>query len=157
MVMQRAPVICSACLVGVNCRYDGGSKPIPELIPFLRAGWLIPVCPEQLGGLSTPREPAEVRDGEGTDVLDGTARVITAGGRDVTAAFVRGAEEVAGLARRSGASLAIMKSGSPSCGAAGVTTALLKRCGLRVFDEGAVGMLAAYAGDRRGLRLHRES
>lgn len=143
----RAPVLVSACLAGVACRYDGGSCPLPEVTGLVRAGRAIPVCPEQLGGLPTPRPRAEIRGGDGADVLAGRARVVDEAGRDMTDAFRRGAEEVLRLARLTGARRALLKARSPSCGAGeiydgsfrgtlrpgdGVTAALLRREGLEV-------------------------
>jgi uncharacterized protein YbbK (DUF523 family) len=104
----------------------------------------VPVCPEQLGGLTTPRTPAEIVGGDGHGVLDGSARVIDSEGRDVTDAFVRGAEEVAALCKRLGIREVVLKARSPSCGVGtirrggesfagdGVTAALLKRRGIAV-------------------------
>ncbi len=132
--------LCSACLLGVRCRYDGASKPNDEVIQLVRRETLIPVCPEQLGGLPTPREPAEQR-GE---------RVVAKSGRDVTESFVRGAEQVLQLARLFGIKEAILKQRSSSCGCGqiydgtfsgniikgdGVTTSLLKKNGIRVISE----------------------
>ena len=102
------PLLVSACLLGFCCKYSGGSNRLPdEALESLRRRYrLIPVCPEAAGGLPTPRTPSE-RRGE---------RVITRDGRDVTAEFHRGAELAGRLAERFGASLALLKSNSPSCG-----------------------------------------
>jgi len=99
---------------------------------------LIPVCPEQLGGLPTPRPPAEILGGDGADVLSGTARVINLRGEEVTEAFMRGAEEVLRLARLLGVRRAFLKAKSPSCGLEplGVTAALLLREGLELHEWG---------------------
>ncbi|MDD4797802.1 MAG: DUF523 domain-containing protein, partial [Eubacteriales bacterium] len=78
----------SACLAGYPCRYDGNSKPLPDMVAGVRAGELLPVCPEALGGLPCPRPPAEIVGGTGADVLDGKARVVSADGADVTEAFI---------------------------------------------------------------------
>lgn len=101
-------LLISACLVGYNCKYNGGNNALPpEVLAALRERYrLIPVCPEAAGGLPTPRVPSERRGG----------RVVTRDGRDVTAAFRRGAEIAGKLAERTGARLALLKSGSPSCG-----------------------------------------
>lgn len=132
--------LCSACLLGINCRYDGKNKPIQKVLDLIKKETLIPVCPEQLGGLSTPREPSEQR-GE---------RVVTKTGRDVTDNFLRGAEQVLGLAKLLGIKEAIFKQKSPSCGCGkiydgtffdkliegnGITTALLKKNGIKVISE----------------------
>ena len=97
----------------------------------------IPVCPEQLGGLPTPRPPADLIGGDGFQVLDGRARVLTRNGEDLTEAFIRGARQVLLLAEMMDIDLAFLKSGSPSCGTtplAGVTTALLQRHGVTVQE-----------------------
>lgn len=99
-------ILVSACLLGVRCRYDGKSKPHPAVERLMEQHTLIPVCGEILGGLPTPRVSAE-RQG---------ARVVTADGCDVTAAYRRGAEEVLRLAERYGCTAAILKERSPSCG-----------------------------------------
>lgn len=108
------------------------------------------VCPEEDGGLGTPRPAAEIQGGDGSDVLDGRARVITKAGVDVTDEYVRGAEIALDRARAVGADTAILKARSPSCGKGciydgsftrslrdgdGVTAALLIRGGLRVLSE----------------------
>jgi len=99
-------IIVSACLAGLRCRYDGASKPCPEVMRLVAEGKAIPVCPEQLGGLPTPRIPAEMRGGT----------VINREGVDVSAQFSRGAEEGLKLAKLAGATTAILKARSPSCG-----------------------------------------
>lgn len=151
------PLLCSACLLGVKCRYDGEAKTHPAATPKLKdllaAGLIVPVCPEQLGGLPTPRPPANVVGGHGRDVLDGKAKVLTVDGDDVTDRFIRGAKETLLIARMAGCARAVLKSGSPSCGSGdlslaagrpgegdrppvlGVTAALLKREGIHIEDE----------------------
>ena len=97
----------------------------------------IPVCPEQLGGLSTPREAADIVGGDGRDVLAGTARVVSKSGIDCTAAFVLGAEQVLQIARLQNISRALLKARSPSCavsGKIGVTAALLRSAGIEVEE-----------------------
>ena len=99
-------IIVSACLADVHCRYDEAGKPCVAVIRLVAEGKAIPLCPEQLGGLTTPRLPAEiVRD-----------KVIRKDGVDVTEAFQRGAREALELARLVGAKTAILKARSPSCG-----------------------------------------
>ena len=137
----------SACLVGAPCRYDGGSCLDPRLLKLLGEGKLLPVCPEQLGGLPTPRPAAELTGGDGAALLEGKAKVLTREGKDLSAAFRRGAEAALALARAAGVKRALLKEGSPSCGSrqvhdgafsgirvpgAGVTTALLRRHGIKV-------------------------
>ena len=101
-------LLISACLLGVECKYSGGSNALPEeTIEKLRTRYrLIPVCPETAGGLPTPRDPSE-RLGE---------RVVSCRGADVTAQFKKGAEAALTLARRYGCTTALMKEHSPSCG-----------------------------------------
>lgn len=138
--------LISACLAGYNCRYDARTRPVtPEVNQALIRGELLPVCPEQLGGLGTPRPPAEIVGGTSADVWQGKARVITADGQDVTQAFMSGARQVLQLARSMPVQGAIMKDKSPSCGVRciydgtfrrnlrpgqGVTTALLTASGI---------------------------
>lgn len=108
--------LVSACLVGLRCRYDGGSKPQQHLVELLKRGQVIPVCPEQLGGLPTPRPRSEIVGGTGEDVLNGRARVLTEQGADVTSQFVRGAMECLYLARQLNPEAIVLCDGSPSCG-----------------------------------------
>ncbi len=108
--------LISACLLGIRSRYDGGSSPCRLLLKSRDRLALIPICPEQLGGLPTPREPAEIRGGDGNDVLQGRAAVVTREGHDVTANFVRGAEETLRMAILLKVRGIILKEGSPSCG-----------------------------------------
>ena len=143
--------IVSACLLGRPCRYDGGAKGDPRVtqgVAALRAAGasVVAVCPEELGGLGTPRPAAELRGGAGAAVLDGRARVQrTADGVDVTAAFVSGAR--AALEAAPGVTHAVLKARSPSCGCGrtwidgavrsgdGVFAALLRRRGVTVQTE----------------------
>ncbi|MQY08415.1 hypothetical protein ACRB68_65220 [Actinomadura sp. RB68] len=142
-------------------RYDGAGKPVRDaLFEGWRAeGRLVPFCPEVAGGLPVPRPPAEIVGGGGAEVLDGTARVVTDTGADVTGAFLRGARLALDTARRAGARVAILKEGSPSCGSHrvhdgtfsgrkvagdGVTAALLEREGIRVFSEDELPAVAAF-------------
>ena len=141
--------LVSACLVGIRCRYDGGSKPNKEIIKMFKEGKLIPLCPEQLGGLTTPREPAELM-GDGLEVLEGEARVLTKSGKDVTAQFLRGAKETLKIVKLLGIKEAILKQRCPSCGCGliydgsftgkfikrdGVTAALLKLNGVNIITD----------------------
>ena len=140
-------IIVSACLLGFNCRYDGGNHPEEALFAPALKKFLVPVCPEQLGGLSTPRAPSEIQGGDGLDVIEGKARVVSASGRDVTDCFLRGAQEIARFMKLMEISIAIMKEKSPSCGVfhiksggailrgAGVTSALLTKNGIRVISS----------------------
>lgn len=140
----------SACLIGCECRYDQKSCQDADLEQLLREGKVIPVCPEQLGGLPTPRPPAEIIGGDGFDVLDGRARIVDQTGNDVTDEFLAGAQQALKLAKTVGATSAILKENSPSCGSSfvydgsfsgkkvpgvGLTAALFKRNGIEVRSE----------------------
>ena len=133
-------ILVSACLLGVSCRYDGLSKAYPLVEELCRRHQVVPVCPEQLGGLSTPRTPAE-RQGN---------RVVTKSGGDVTEQYRRGAEETVRLARLLGCTAAVLKERSPSCGSGeiydgsftgtlssgyGVAAEALQKAGIRVLGE----------------------
>jgi len=136
----KEPLLISACLLGVNCKYNGGNNLLPAA-ESLRERWeLIPVCPECMGGLPCPRDPAE-RVGQ---------RVVSKAGRDVTEAFRSGAEQALEIARRRGCRTALFKERSPSCGCgaiydgtftgtlipgSGVTAALLEENGIAVLGE----------------------
>ena len=117
MTMTNARVMISACLLGLRCRYDGrrARRQLQKGLVTVLGYRLIPVCPEQLGGLSTPREPMSIVGGDGYAVLTGKARVITATGLDCTAALVRGSQEALFLVRRLGAKRFVGQRGSPSC------------------------------------------
>jgi uncharacterized protein YbbK (DUF523 family) len=143
--------LISACLLGVRCNWSGDDKyKDVRAIELSRVETLIPVCPEQLGGLPTPRTPQEIQGGIGEDVLDGKCRVLNTNGQNVTSQFIRGAEETLRIANQLRVKEFICKSGSPSCGCGqiydgtfsgklilgdGVTTALLKRNGIRIIAE----------------------
>ena len=144
-------VLVSACLLGQPVRYDGRASGHPDVLQaWQREGRVVPLCPEVAGGLPTPRPPAEIPGGQGGAVLDGDAQVVTIVGEDVSAAFLAGARLALELVRRHGIRVAVLKSGSPSCGnrlvydgtfsgskinGEGVTSALLRREGVRVFSE----------------------
>jgi uncharacterized protein YbbK (DUF523 family) len=135
MPQPPAPCLVSACLVGLCTRYDGCLKTNDDCLRTLMGRHWIPVCPEQLGGLATPRPAADLVDGDGHAVLAGTAQVLTKDGVDVSQPFIKGAEQVLQVARLQGSTLFLAKSGSPSCGLGtcpGVTTALLLANGLQV-------------------------
>lgn len=133
-------ILISACLLGCRCRYDGASKPLARAAELAERHTLVPVCPEQLGGLATPRPPAE-RQGD---------RVVTREGADVTAQYRRGAEEALRLCRLFDCQAAVLKERSPSCGCGavydgtftgtltagdGVTAELLRAAGVPVYGE----------------------
>ncbi len=138
-------IIVSACLAGVNCRHDGRNKADPRIVELVRSGAAVPVCPEQLGGLPTPRPEAQIAS-------EDPLRVVDEFGVDVTENFVRGAQEVLKIAQLVGAEEAILKERSPSCGVhyvwtrneegepalvqgMGVTARLLAQHGLRLRSE----------------------
>ena len=102
-------ILVSACLLGVNCRYDGGNSRDENAINRLKTDELIPVCPEEAGGLSTPRPPVEIVGGDGNDVLDGKAKVMTVDGEDKTEEFLKGARHALELAQSQGATRVISK------------------------------------------------
>ena len=135
-------ILVSACLLGENCKYSGESNYNQKVIDFLKESGCTPVlvCPEVMGGLPTPRVPAEIR-GE---------QVVTADGRDVTMEFMRGAQLVLKTAKENDCSLAVLKERSPSCGCGriydgtfsktviagdGITARLLKSAGIRILGE----------------------
>jgi len=138
--MNSEMIIVSACLAGINCRWDGKARPCQKVIDLVKQGKAIPVCPEQLGGLTTPRTPAEQR----------ANAVYTKDGIDVTFQFETGAEETLKIAKLVGCNCAILKSNSPSCGSGkvydgtfsgtlidgfGVTAKLLKKYDIKVITE----------------------
>lgn len=136
---QGGLYLVSACLIGLQTRYDGKVKPVAACEEFLvqkKAIW-IPVCPEQLGGLATPRIAADIVNGDGFDVLSGSARVMTRQGVDVTEQFVSGAQQVLQIAQMQEVEGILLKAKSPSCGLSprvGVTAALLKIHGYEVME-----------------------
>ncbi len=132
--------IVSACLAGINCRWDGESRPCQKVVDLVKEGKAIPVCPEQLGGLTTPRTPAEQKED----------KVFTKNGKDVTSQFERGAKEALKIALLANCEEAIIKSKSPSCGCGniydgtfsgklivgdGVFAKILKKNNIKVFSE----------------------
>lgn len=140
-------VLCSACLLGVPCRYDGTDRRSRHVEAALDGRAVVPICPEVAGGLAIPRSPADLLGGDGRRVLEGRARVVTGDGVDVTAAFRAGAERVLAAALAHRATVAVLKEGSPSCGVTrvrvdgaparglGVTAAALDRAGLAVLSD----------------------
>jgi uncharacterized protein YbbK (DUF523 family) len=134
----KEPVLVSACFLGIPCRWHGRrAKKRDKLIDKLKEKYvLIPVCPEQLGGMPTPRT-SEYLKGTGAQVLDEGLRIIAPEtGEDVTGYHVRGAEYVLEIARIVEADIAYLKSGSPSCDREGVAGEVLKRGGVRVIKVG---------------------
>ena len=155
-------ILISACLLGRPVRYDGKGKPLndPLIERWKAEGRLMAYCPEQAGGLPTPRPPAEIEGGmNGEDVLAGRARVLEVTGGDVTAEFVEGARKAAAFAREQGCDVALLIDGSPSCGSRfiydgsfsgirhagfGVTAALMRQAGIEVFSDRELDKLGAY-------------
>ena len=143
--------LVSACLLGIRCAWDGRDRyRDKKVIELSKKETLIPVCPEQLGGLATPRVLQEIEEGSGDDVLDGRNRVKNKIGQDVTRQFIRGAKEALEIAKQYNIKEFIAKSRSPSCGCGsiydgsfskrlikgdGVTVALFKRNGIKVITE----------------------
>lgn len=121
-------MIISACLAGASCAYDGGHRRHAEIFQILEDHPVLPLCPEQLGGMPTPRDPAEISGGDGSDVLAKRARVITSSGGDVTGNFVRGARETTALARQFGCASAILKPHSPACSPEGIYDGTFSGC-----------------------------
>jgi len=143
---MRPRVLISACLLGVRCRYDGKGNGMQRLEELMQLAQLVPVCPEILGGLETPRVPCERRNG----------RVYNRDGADKTAAFERGAQEALRIGEIFGARYALLKQRSPSCGTReiydgsfsgaripgeGVAAQLLRQHGYAAFGEDQVDEL----------------
>ncbi|MBT2685021.1 DUF523 domain-containing protein [Bacillus sp. ISL-37] len=149
-------ILVSSCLAGLEVRYNAThslNNKISQLVDQKKA---IAVCPELLGGFSTPREPAEIIGGDGNDVLDGNARVFEKSGRDVTDLYIKGAYLTLEKAQEYHAAVVVLKEFSPSCGSSmiyngefqgkkipgnGVTAALLRRNGIRVVSEEGISDL----------------
>lgn len=140
ITMEKEKILISACLIGLNCKYDGGNNENSKLVELMKEKDLVPICPEQLGGLKTPRVSAERKQ----------EKVITKEGVDVTKEYQKGAEEVLNLAKKLNIKKAILKSRSPSCGIDeiydgtfshtlikrdGVTAELLKKNGIEVISS----------------------
>lgn len=142
--MLKPEFLVSACLAGIRCRYDGTSFPVPEIIELVEAGKAIPFCPEELGGLSTPRDACELQN------INGLIKVTGKSGADYTSKFFTGAELSLKLANDNGIKKAILKARSPSCGfreiydgtfsgrripGNGITAGLLSENGIEIFSE----------------------
>ncbi|MHA1505407.1 MAG: DUF523 domain-containing protein [Candidatus Heimdallarchaeota archaeon] len=152
MTKEKPPLLVSACLLGVNCTYNEEIRKNDEVLKLAEKYHLIQICPEQLGGLSTPRTSQSIVKGNGHDVLAGKTIVITLKKEDETKAFIRGAKEALRIAQINNAKVAVMRDKSPSCGSAkiynepegsdrvlidgcGVATALLRENGVKVHPE----------------------
>ena len=143
-------ILVSACLLGINCKYNGDNNKNDKVEEYLNDKQFIVVCPEQLGGMSTPREPSEIIKFDGNAVIEGKTSVINNKRLDVTKKFKQGAQEALKIANLYDCKKAILKEGSPSCGSncindgtftgkkipgVGVTAALLKKNGIEVISE----------------------
>ncbi len=159
-IKLNSQLLISACLLGEPVRYDGLAKRLldPRIDRWNQQGRLLAVCPETLGGLLTPRPPAEIVNGDGTAVLVGEAKVVTVDGDDVSEAFIGGAESVKSLLKERSIIAALLKRYSPSCGndqihdgsfsgqliaGSGVTACLLVALGIPVFNEDQLDSLEA--------------
>jgi len=143
-------ILISSCLVGQPVRYDGRNQLDSRLRRLVEDGKALPVCPEVMGGLLVPREPAEIVGGDGEGVWQGEGRIVTVSGQDVTEQFKQGALRTLKICQKYQVTLVILKENSPSCGSnmiyngqfdgtkqvgLGVTSALLKRYGIQVINE----------------------
>jgi len=141
--------IISACLCGVNCKYSGQNNLNERCLKLFREGKAVLVCPEQLGGLQTPRNPVELMN-TASEVADGEGKALSNKGEDVTKQFLNGAYETLKIAKELGATKAILKEGSPSCGSnfvydgtfngnkikgKGITAYILESQGITVFSD----------------------
>ena len=161
--MQK--ILVSGCLIGQLVRYDAGHCLVENglMEKWQDEGRLVAVCPEVLGGLLVPREPAEMVAGSGEGVLRGDVRVQSRSGVDVTSEFKRGAERALEAAQAAGANVAILKAKSPSCGSEriydgsfskrlipgmGVTAALLRQHGITVFNDTQLPQVEAWLAER---------
>lgn len=137
-------------MAGVPCRFDGQAKPTQTALELVELGEAILVCPEEMGGLPTPRPPAEIVGGDGEDVLAGRAKVVTADGEDVTEQYASGARKAADLIEQHKINAALLKAKSPACGCSkiydgthtgtlvdgmGVFAAELRRRGIEVEEQ----------------------
>ena len=133
-------ILVSACLAGVECRYNGKAFPVDHVLKLYREGKALPVCPELLAGFSAPRAPGEILNG----------RVISADGTDETENYTEGARKALAVALAAGCTQAILKAKSPTCGSGkiydgtfshriidgdGVFAAMLKQHGISVITE----------------------
>lgn len=144
-------ILVSSCLLGIHSKYDGSLNNQHDLLmKYSHLGQYLPVCPEQLGGLQTPRKPVEIIGGTGSDVLAGTARTENTESVNLTSEFIKGAQETYRLTKIFPIKAAILKERSPSCGVhqiydggfrhviregSGVTAELLRQNGIEVFSE----------------------
>ena len=143
-------ILVSACLCGINTRYNGGNNLCEKVLSLMKEGKALPLCPEQLGGLETPRNPCEICSGTGEDVINGKADVVSYDGENFTSEFLKGAYETLKVAKACNIKEAVLKSKSPSCGfgkiydgsfsgniieGAGVTAELLSKNHIKIYGE----------------------
>ncbi|OGZ27391.1 MAG: hypothetical protein A2365_02865 [Candidatus Nealsonbacteria bacterium RIFOXYB1_FULL_40_15] len=144
-------ILVSACLLGINCQYNGENDLTEKLLEFLKdKGTFIAMCPEVWGGLPIPRDASQIVGGTGIDVVGGKAKVMSIKNKDVTNEFITGAERILQIAKENNVELAILKAKSPSCGVGkiyddlasrhlidgdGVAAALLRKNGIKVMTE----------------------
>ena len=141
--------LLSACFCGVNCKYDGANIHNEKGDELFISGKAILICPEQLGGLTTPRVPSELQ-AKAKDILEGNGKIVTKEGMDVTKQFIKGAKEVVEIAKKLSISTAILKERSPSCGVnfvydgsfngnkvkgKGITAEMLNEIGIKTLSE----------------------
>ena len=144
-------ILISPCLIGIRTRWDESCDEIEELIDLVKSGQAVFLCPEQIGGLTTPREPSEIEPGNtAEDVLRGDAKIFSITGKDVTEQYVMGAQRILKFCQEMRVEIAILKSDSPSCGSKrtydgtftdttipgkGITGELLEQNGIKVYNE----------------------
>ncbi len=143
-------ILVSACLIGINCNYEGSNRQNQKVLDYIKGKNFIPVCPEIYGGFPTPRPGAEIVGGQGEKVLTGEAKVVELDDNDVSDKFIAGAQAVLEMAQLAGAKAAILKAKSPSCGCGqtydgtfsktlvagnGVLAVLLLENGVKVITE----------------------
>jgi len=144
-------ILVSSCLVGIHTQWNEGCNKIDDIVELVKAGRAVFMCPEQLGGLTTPREWSEIERGKtARDVLEGNAKVVTRTGRDVTQQYVRGAQRMLAFCQEFGIETAILQSSSPACGSMqtldgtysgatrpgkGIAAELLAQNGIQVYNE----------------------
>lgn len=149
--MGKPYILISSCLLGLPTQWDNDSKRTDSLVELVKEGKAVFVCPEQIGGLTTPRKPSEIEHGmTAKDVLDGNARIINKEGLDVTKEFVEGAHIALDVCKKLEITIAILKSKSPSCGSQltydgtftgtkikgrGITAELLIQNGIDIYNE----------------------
>ncbi len=161
MYIETSNILISACLIGNPVRYNGSDLMLdhPLMTKWRDEERLVAICPEVAGGLSIPRLPAEIQSGDGNNVLDGTTKVLQVDGEDVSQSFINGANKALELALANNCKVAILTERSPSCASSmiydgtftkegilgvGVTTALLEKNNIRVFNQNQLDELDYY-------------